>query len=103
MEMVFVNKAVKEVLDKICSELNGYRWDSLCAFSDGKGITLIELNLYRKDGQELAGRIVYQLESGEVLRFHYPAFSGHAPEEILDFLLDVFNLEQHIHAAAQQQ
>ena len=98
MEHNFINKAVKELLDKICNHLQGYRWDSLCGFSDGKGLTLIELNLFRKDGQEMAGRIAYQLETGLVLRFYYPAFTGNAPEDILDFLLDVLNLESQIHA-----
>lgn len=96
MENNFVNKAVKELLDKICKDLKGYRWDSLCAYSNGKGLTLIELNLFRKDGQEMAGKITYQLETGEVLRFVYPAFQGQAPSEILDFLLDVLNLENQI-------
>ncbi len=98
MESNFINKAVKDLLDKVCSDLPGYRWDSLCSYSNGRGLTLIELNLFRKDGQEMAGRIAYQLETGEVLRYHYPAFSGDAPTEILDFLLDVMNLESQIHA-----
>lgn len=94
MDSQYINKAVKELLDKLVHDLPGYRWDSLCAYSDGQGVTMIELNIFRKDGQEMAGRIAYQLETGEVHRFHYAPIGNHAPEMIVDFLLDVYNFER---------
>jgi hypothetical protein len=100
METQLINKAVKDLLDKLVHDLIGYRWDSLCAFSDGQSMTVIELNIWRKDGQESAGRISYQLETGDVLRYHYPPIGGNAPEPIIDFLLDLYNLEKRISEAA---
>jgi hypothetical protein len=96
MEAHYINKAVKELLDKLVHDLPGYRWDSLCSYNDGQGVTLIELNIFRRDGQETAGRIAYQLETGEVFRFHYAPIRDHAPESILDFLLDVYNFEKRM-------
>jgi hypothetical protein len=87
------NKAVKELLDKLVQDVPGRRWESLVTFSDGKGVTVIELNIYRRDGQEKAGRISFRLESGEVLNAHYPGFEGDYPETVVDLLLDVVNLE----------
>jgi hypothetical protein len=94
MQSQLINKAVKDLLDKLVLDLAGYRWDSLCSFSDGKGMTVIELNVWRKDGQEAAGSIAYQLETGDVLRFHYPPIGQNAAEPIVDFLLDMYNLER---------
>ena len=88
-----INKAVKELLDKMVREIPGRRWESMVTFSDGKGTTVIELNVYRGGGQEKAGRIAYQLENGEVLEARYPGYDGAFPESILDLLLDVVNLE----------
>jgi hypothetical protein len=99
MEADSTNKAVRELLDKMVRDLPGYRWDSLCAYSDGMGHTIIEINIFRKSGQESAGRISYHLESGEVMTHHYPAFEGKVPETIVDFLLDVFNLEKRLSEA----
>jgi hypothetical protein len=96
MEVNAINKAVKELLDKMVTDLPGYRWDSMCAFSDGMGMTLIELNIFRREGQEAAGRIAYQLETGEVQRFHYTPIKADAPEMIVDFLLDVYNFEKRM-------
>jgi hypothetical protein len=96
MEAQYRNKVVKELLDKLVVDLPGYRWDSLCAFSDGQGTTMIELNIFRNGGQEVAGRIAYQLETGEVHRFHYRPIRDHAPETIVDFLLDVYNFEKQL-------
>jgi hypothetical protein len=99
MEMTLTNKAVKDLLDKLVRDLPGYRWDSMCAFSDGQGMTVIEVNVWRKDGQETAGRISYHLETGDVLRFHYPPIGQHAPEAVIDFLLDLYNLERKLYEA----
>lgn len=96
IESQYINKAVKELLNKLVQDLPGYRWDSLCSYSDGRGTTMIELNIFRRDGQESAGRIAYQLETGEVHRFHYTPIRDHAPETIVDFLLDVYNFEKRM-------
>jgi hypothetical protein len=94
MDTKLINKAVKDLLDKLVHDLPGYRWDALCAFSDGQGMTMIELNVWRKDGQETAGRVAYQLETGDVLNYHYPPIGAHAPEPVVDFLLDMYNFER---------
>jgi hypothetical protein len=96
MDAQYINKAVKELLDKLVRDLPGYRWDSLCTSTDGQGMTIIELNIFRKGGQEVAGRIAYQLETGEVLLFQYAPIRNHAPEMVVDFLLDVYNFEQQL-------
>lgn len=80
-------------MDKMVLDIPGRRWESLVTWSDGKGVTVIEVNIYRRDGQEKAGRISYRLESGEVLSAHYPGFEGDFPETVVDLLLDVVNLE----------
>lgn len=99
MDTQLINKAVKDLLDKLVIDVPGYRWDSLCSFSDGRGMTVIELNVWRKDGQETAGRIAYQLETGDVLNFHYPPIGKDAPEPVVDFLLDLYNLERRMFEA----
>jgi hypothetical protein len=100
METQLINKAVRELLDKLVTDLPGYRWDSFCTSSDGQGVTMIELNIFRKGGQEVAGRIAYRLETGEVQRFQYAPIRDHAPEMIVDFLLDVYNFEKQMFDAA---
>lgn len=96
MDAVNINKAVKHLLDKLVEDLPGYRWDSVCSFSDGAGTTMIELNIFRRDGQEAAGHIAYRMETGEVHRFQYLPIKDNAPESIVDFLLDVYNFEKRV-------
>lgn len=93
MEPQLINKAVREILDKMTQDLPAYRWESLCTFSDGKGKTFIEINIYRGGGSDKLGRIAYQLETGQVLNHSYRDFGEESPESILDFILDVVNLE----------
>ena len=100
MEAHYINKAVKDLLDKLVGDLPGYRWDSACAYSDGRSMTMIELNIWRKDGQEAAGGIAYQLETGDVLHFRYPPMGREGPEQIVDFLLDLYNMERKLSDAA---
>ena len=88
-----INRAVKDLLDKLVADLPGYRWDSLCTSAKEPSLTVIELNIWRKNGQESAGRIAYQLETGLVLHFHYPPIGNNVPEPVLDFLLDLYNFE----------
>lgn len=90
----YIRKAVRELLDKLTAELEGYRWESLCTYSDGKDQTMIELYIYRDGGQEMAARIAYRLESGELHNFHYSAYEGEPPEGIIDLLLDMVNIER---------
>lgn len=99
MDSELINKAVRELLNKLVEDLPEYRWDSLCAYSDGLGTTMIELNIFRKNGQETAGKIAYQLETGIVHRFQYKPMRANAPEMIVDFLLDVYNFEKQMSAA----
>lgn len=93
MEPDLINKAVKEILDKMVLDLPAYRWESLCTYSDGKGMTIIEINIYRSGGSEKLGRIAYRLESGLVQNHSYRDFVDETPDSILDFILDVVNLE----------
>lgn len=94
IEPTIINKAVREILDKMVRELPHYRWESLCTYSDGKGTTIIELNIYRAGGSERLGRIAYHLETGEVVNLRYRDFKGDAPESIVDLILDVVNIER---------
>ena len=93
IEPTIINKAVREILDKMVRELPTYRWEGLCSFSDGKGTTIIELNIYRSGGSERLGRITYQLETGDVVNFRYRDLPEDAPDSIVDLILDVVNLE----------
>lgn len=94
IEPTIINKAVREILDKMVHDLPHYRWERLCTYSDGKGMTIIELNIYRAGGSERLGRIAYHLETGEVVNYRYPGYSDVAPESIVDLILDVVNLER---------
>lgn len=94
IEQPIINKAVKELLDKLVREHEGYRWESMCSFSDGKGTTYIEVNVYREKGSERLGRIAYHLETGQVLNFRYNGYGDKGPESIVDLLLDITNLER---------
>lgn len=98
IEQPQINRAIKELLDKMARELPGRRWESLVTLSDGQGMTIIEINIYRRDGQEHAGRLAYRLETGIVKNVHYPGLTGECPEDILDLVLDVINLEQSMKA-----
>jgi hypothetical protein len=102
MDAQFINKAVRDLLNQLVRELPGYRWDALCAFRDGKGKTVMELNVWRNDGQERAGHITYQMETGEVLAYHYPPLGKGAPEPVLDFLLDLYNMERRLSEVRRQ-
>ena len=93
-----INKAVREILNELVIELPRYRWESICTYSDGVGKTIIELNVYRNGGSERAGRIAYQLETGEVLNHSYQGMNGSSPTSILDFVLDIANLERRRNA-----
>jgi len=88
-----INKAVREILNKLVHELPQYRWESMCTYSDGLGMTVIEINVYRGGGSERLGRIAYHLETGDVLNHRYRGYEDQAPESILDLILDVVNLE----------
>jgi hypothetical protein len=87
-------RAAKAILDSITAELPGYRWESLCAYSDGKSKTVLELSLYRKNGSELVVSIGYHVETGEMMTHRYPGYEGEAPENIIDLLLDTHNHER---------
>ena len=99
IEPTIINKAVREILDKMVHELPQYRWESMVSYSDGKGTTIIELNIYRSGGSERLGRITYQLETGDVVNLRYKDLPSDAPESIVDLVLDVVNLE-HRRAAS---
>ncbi len=94
IEPIIINKAVREILDKMVRELPQYRWESLVNYSDGKGTTNIEVNIYRAGGSERLGRITYHLETGEVVDFKYRGYAGDAPESIVDLILDIVNMER---------
>jgi hypothetical protein len=101
MDAYWINKFVKELLDKMVDELPGFRWDSLHTSEDAQGITMVELNLFRRDGQEVAGMIAYQLKTGEVYRLNYRPIQAEASEMIVDLLLDVYNLERTLSEAVR--
>ncbi|MEM0996772.1 MAG: hypothetical protein AAGN35_06825 [Bacteroidota bacterium] len=96
IEPPIINKAVRELLEKMTREVSGRRWESMVTFSDGKGTTIIELNVYRGGGQERAGRIAYRLETGEVMEARYPGLGEELPESVVDLLLDAVNLEHQL-------
>ncbi|MFM2377043.1 MAG: hypothetical protein RLZZ165_2140 [Bacteroidota bacterium] len=101
MNAYWIDKFVKELLDKMVDELPGFRWDSLYTSEEEQGSTMVELNLFRRDGQEAAGMIAYQLKTGEVHRFNYKPIQSDASEMIVDFLLDVYNLERTLSEAVR--
>jgi hypothetical protein len=94
-------RAIKAILDGITAELPGYRWESLCAYADGKGMTVLEISLYRKNGSELVVSVGYHVETGQMLHHRYPGYQGQAPDTLIDLLLDAINLERVRHARLQ--
>jgi hypothetical protein len=94
-------KAIKAILDGITAELPGYRWESLCAYTDGKDMTVLEVSLYRKNGSELVVSVGYHVETGQMLQHRYPGYEGQAPETLIDLLLDAINMERMRHARLQ--
>lgn len=88
------NKAVKEILDQMISELPRYRWESICVNADVIGRTIIEVNVYSAGGSRMNGRLVYQLETGEVLDWKYQGLETAASESVIDIVLDIANLER---------
>lgn len=94
IEPHIVNKAVREILDKLVEELPDYRWEGLCTSSNGPGETTIELNIYRNGGSERLGQISYHLESGDVLDYRYRGHLGDEQASIVDLVLDIVNLER---------
>ena len=88
------NRAVREILNQLVRQLPGYRWESICTFSDGRGRTIIELNLYRSGGSRRIARIAYQLETGAILNYSYRSDLGKAPDSVVDLLLDIANAER---------
>ena len=87
------NHAIKEILDQITQDLPGYRWERICAFTDGKDKTVLELSLYRQDGQELAASFAYQVETGEILHYRNSTRTLPTPDALIDLLLDIRNQE----------
>ena len=85
---------VKELLDKLVQEHSPLRWDSVCAFSDGKSRTILEISVFGAHGQVQLGRIAYQMETGEIVNFFYKGYEGERPDDILDLILDLINLER---------
>ncbi|MEM7037347.1 MAG: hypothetical protein AAF570_10230 [Bacteroidota bacterium] len=88
----YIKKAVRELLDKLVTDLDAYRWESLCTYAKEKGETVIELYIYRNGGQEMAARVAYLLETGEVRNVHYGGYEGDSPMSIIDLLLDMLNI-----------
>jgi hypothetical protein len=88
------NHAVREILDGLVKELPGYRWERICAFSDGKETTIIEVSLYRKQGSEMAVTLSYQLETGALINCRYDAYNAPLPDSLIDLLLDICNFER---------
>lgn len=94
MEAKMINRTVREMLNKLIQDRKGYLWESICTYSDGKGQTFLEINIYAEQGNVQMGRIAYHLETGNLLNFRYKGYSGSHPETIIDLLLDIFNLSK---------
>lgn len=94
MEPTIINKAVREILDQLVRDFPDYRWESLCTESDGRGQTIIEVNIYRGGGSRRIGQVTYHLESGDILNFRYRNQLTTEPTSVVDFVLDIVNMEK---------
>ena len=83
------------LLNHISSRHENLSWQLTTRFSDGGGVTLLDITFYEFLPKREKGRISFQLETGEVKNFRYsglnvPGVSMH----VFDLLLCVNKLEQ---------
>ena len=94
MKPTETNRIVIDLLNVLIGHNPDYRWKLKCAYSDGKGKTIMEVSVYSGENQYRHGRIAYVAESGNVLNFTYRGYEGIRPESIIDLMLDINNLEK---------
>lgn len=95
-----INATVRDLLNKLVDDYPHYRWESLCAYSDGREKTILEITIYSNHGNRQMGKITYQLETTEVLNVHYLGYHNAHPDSIIDLLLDIMNIVKTQESAA---
>lgn len=87
-----VNAAVRNLLNKLVEDFPTYRWESICAYSDGREQTILEITIYSENGARQMGKIAYRLENNEVMHVHFTGYHSPAQDSIIDLLLDIHNI-----------
>lgn len=64
-----------------------------CVYADGKGYSLISIRFYRKDGNNMIGKIVFEEQNKRVFQYHYRSMKFYRPNDVVDLLLDIYHFE----------
>ena len=88
---------IKGILHQISVIKPALEWNLQCIYSDGQCNTMNKISFWLNDHKKrCVGTIVYQVESGKVLNFHYAGFlksKNRLQEDIVDILLEILNYE----------
>lgn len=91
-EVKEINLAVWNLLDKLVADHPAYRWESMCIYSDGLARTILEISIYAEKGNRQTGRIIFHVETGDVLHYYYTGYKDREVDSVIDLLLDILNM-----------
>lgn len=96
MEKKEIKAAIDGILHKLIRDNSTLSWNISCAYSDGKGQTILQLNFFTSGKNKKKGTIGFHAETGQVIKSSY--YKGlHIKEKelsVIDLLLDIWNLEK---------
>lgn len=90
------DKTIKNLLKKLVEENDDLTWKMRVTYSSGGASNLIELSFYTKPNLSRHGTIAFDTSNGIVSNFFYRNMTkeNKEPENIIDLLLDIINLEK---------
>jgi len=84
---------IVDLLNKICNDYRNLSWRISCNYVNGLGKTILEIFIIEHPRSYIKRKIAFQLENGRVLNHNIKELKG-STENIVDFLLDLINLEK---------
>ncbi|QHT70696.1 hypothetical protein GXP67_30635 [Rhodocytophaga rosea] len=86
---MLASATITDILQTLLRHEKVSAWKTKCCYSDGAGNSLHEIDLFLNTGSR--EKILYHMESGNVIKCGNRPFSTQSPVDIVDFLLDLYN------------
>jgi hypothetical protein len=84
---------INEIMDTISEKFPELKWKKHCLYTNGIDQHVMEIRFYCEPEHKVVGRVVYDAYNGKVIRMHYRRENSHNCGNIVDSLLDIFNIE----------
>ena len=94
---MILRKTILDLLYKLTCDFHELAWNVTCTYSDGLDENIYQITITETTAHFQKGCITFRLEDGRVINCHYKELYNSYGGNIIDTLLDIINLEKHLH------